>query len=59
MTDGRSLERVGVEPDELKLPTAGDIGGKRDTVLAYALSLLGVDYTPEKAGALFPIEWKK
>ena len=59
MTDGRSLERVGVEPDELKLPSSGDLGGKRDSVLAYALSLVGVDYTPEKAGTLFPIEWKK
>lgn len=59
MTDGKSLEQVGVEPDELKLPAAADLAAKRDPVLAYALSLVGVDYTPEKAGALFPLEWRK
>ncbi len=59
MTDGQSLERVGVVPDEVKLPSAADLANKRDSVLAYALSLVGVDITPEKAGTLFPIEWKK
>lgn len=58
MTDGQSLERVGVVPDELKLPTASDLAKKCDPVLAYALSLVGVDITPEKAGMLFPLEWK-
>lgn len=58
MTDGNSLERTGVVPDELKLPSASDLAGKRDPVLAYALSLVGTDMTPEKAGALFPVEWK-
>jgi C-terminal processing protease CtpA/Prc len=59
MTDGNSLERVGVSPDELKLPSASDLAAKHDSVLAHALSLVGVDITPEKAGTLFPIEWKK
>jgi C-terminal processing protease CtpA/Prc len=59
MTDGKSLERVGVTPDELKLPSASELAAKHDSVLAYALSLAGVDITAEKAGALFPIEWKK
>lgn len=59
MTDGKSLEHAGVTPDELKLPAAADLASKRDPVLAHALSLVGVDYTPEKAGALFPLEWKK
>ena len=59
MTDGKSIEHVGVIPDELKLPAAADLASKHDPVLAYALSLVGVDYTPEKAGALFPLEWKK
>jgi len=28
-------------------------------VLAYAATLLGATMTPEKAGGLFPIEWRK
>ena len=59
MGDGKSLEHVGVIPDEVKLPTALDMQAKRDPVLAYAVSLLGGNISPEKAGALFPIEWSK
>lgn len=59
MMDGKSIEHVGVTPDELKLPAATDLASKHDPVLAHALSLVGVDYTPEKAGALFPLEWRK
>lgn len=59
MTDGKSLERVGVVPDELKLATPADIAAKRDPVLAYAASLAGVTLTPEKAGSFFRIEWRK
>lgn len=59
MTDGQSVEHVGVIPDEIKLPTAADLAAKRDPVLSYALSLLGAKVTPEEAGALFPLEWRK
>lgn len=59
MTDGKSLEHIGVTPDEAKLPTAADLAAKRDPVLAYALSLLGAKVTPEVAGAFFPLEWRK
>lgn len=59
MTDGKSLEHIGVTPDEAKLPTAADLAAKRDPVLAYALSLLGAKITPEVAGGFFPLEWRK
>jgi len=59
MTDGKSLERIGVTPDEFKLPTAEEMAAKLDPVLSYAASLAGVMITPEKAGTMFPIEWRK
>ena len=59
MTDGKSLERVGVTPDEIVLPTASDLAAKRDPVLARAAALLGFDLNAERAGAMFPIEWRK
>jgi len=59
MTDGKSLERTGVKPDELLLPTAADIAAKRDPVLSRAAALVGVNLDPEKAGTMFPIEWRK
>ena len=58
MTDGQSLERVGVVPDELKLPTPLELATKLDPVLSYAASLAGVTVSPEKAGAMFPVEWR-
>ena len=53
MSDGKSLEWVGVTPDKLLLPTADDIRKHRDPVLAYSTSLAHVNLDPEKAGALF------
>ena len=60
MSDGKSLEDVGVTPDELMLPTGEDMAAKRDVVLARAFQLAGVTgMTPEKAATLFPIIWDK
>lgn len=59
MTDGKSLERLGVTPDKVLLPTAADMAANSDPVLAAAAEMVGVKLSAEKAGTLFPVEWKK
>lgn len=58
MSDGKSLEKIGVMPDEVRLPTPEDLAAGRDTVLSYAASLFGVTLDPVEAGKLFPLEIK-
>ena len=59
MSDGKSLEHIGVQPDKLLLPTGADMAAGRDPVLAFAASLVGVKLEPEKAGTFFPLKWQK
>jgi carboxyl-terminal processing protease len=58
MTDGASLEHVGVTPDKVMLPSGSDLHDHLDPVLSYAASLAGVKLDPKEAGELFPIRWK-
>jgi C-terminal processing protease CtpA/Prc len=58
MKDGKSLERIGVTPDEVILPTQDDLAAGRDPVLARAAAILGASLDATAAGRLFPLTWK-
>jgi C-terminal processing protease CtpA/Prc len=55
MSDGTSLERVGVAPDELLLPSAIDLANNCDPVLSRALKSVNAAVDPCEAGAYFPM----
>lgn len=57
MTDGQSLEHVGVVPDKTALPSPEDLALGRDPVLARAAQIAHINLNPVQAGKLFPIEW--
>ena len=57
MTDGKSLEKTGVTPDVIILPTAEDLAKGRDPALTKAAELVGVKIDSATAGKMFPFEW--
>jgi C-terminal processing protease CtpA/Prc len=57
MEDGKSLEHVGVTPDEVVLPTPADLAAGRDPAMVRAAELVGQKISPEEAGKFFPFEW--
>jgi carboxyl-terminal processing protease len=59
MSDGNSLERIGVTPDSIVLPSSSDLATGRDPVISEAAEALGVKISPEESGTLFPFEWPK
>jgi C-terminal processing protease CtpA/Prc len=53
MSDGSSLEHVGVTPDIVMIPTAADLAARRDPVLARAIAEAGGQMSPDDAGRLY------
>jgi carboxyl-terminal processing protease len=54
MSDGKSLERIGVTPDQVLLPTPADLLNKLDPVLSSTAASAGVTLSPGDAANLFP-----
>lgn len=59
MTDGKSLEKTGVAPDETILPTAQELAGQKDKIMVRAAEILGLKMEAAEAGKMFPVEWAK
>jgi C-terminal processing protease CtpA/Prc len=57
MTDGNSLENVGVVPDLRIIPSAKNLAAGEDPVLANAAHQYDLNLDSAAAGKLFPYEW--
>ena len=53
MPDGKSLEKIGVTPDEILLPNSMDLMNRYDPVLSRAFFLFGLVLGADDAGKLF------
>jgi hypothetical protein len=58
MSDGKSLEKIGVTPDLFLIPEGADLAARRDPVLSHAAKLAGATLDADTAGLLFPKEWR-
>ena len=56
MTDGKSLEKTGVSPNVLSLPSALELVQRRDRQLSFAAGEFGHKISPADAGKIFPRE---
>jgi len=56
MKDGKSIEKIGVTPDTVIIPTGADLAASRDPVLSAALASVGVKMSPENAAKIFAPE---
>ncbi len=52
--EGQSLEKIGVKPDVIVLPSPTEFPAQDDSVLARAIEMLGGKITPSEAGKLWP-----
>lgn len=59
MADGKSLEHIGVVPDELIVPTAADLAAGRDPVLNRAFEIHAGQISADDAAKLTKYYWKK
>jgi hypothetical protein len=53
MNDGKSLERGGVIPDVLMIPSSLHLKNKHDVVLSSVALRAGITIGPDKAATLF------
>lgn len=53
--NGERLEKIGVRPDIIAVPTAAHIAGRTDPVLSLALLRAGFRLSPEAAARLLPV----
>lgn len=54
MSDGKSLEKIGVKPDISLVPNRTEINLGRDSVLSFAAEKFNITLSPAAAGKLFP-----